>query len=149
MTPKKKESPEPLVRAVDTGAPVRALSPVRRLALPLGIAAGLILAAGTTAAFASGALSTGARASDTSGTLRRVGDFISPNAEPPRMAGEMVAPPPTEQQGATPVPAPPTTQAPIAKPRPPIVPTHQVPKTAGIMPPPQNFSPTNVGGQTI
>jgi hypothetical protein len=149
MTLKKKESPEPLVRAVDTGAPVRPLSPARRLVLPLGIAAGLILAAGTTAAFASGALASGARASDTSDTLRRVGDFISPNIEPPRMAGEMVAPPPTQQQGATPVPPTTPTQAPVAKPRPPIIPTHEVPKTAGIMPPPHNFSPTNVGGQTI
>jgi hypothetical protein len=107
----------------------------------------LVLAAGATTAFASGALTSGARASDTSETLRHVGDFISPDVAPPRMAGEMAVPPPTQPQGATPVPT--STHAPVATPRPPIVPTHEVPKTAGIMPPPHHLAPGNVGGQTI
>lgn len=48
----KKSSPSPIARTVESGADVRPLSPMRRLALPLGVAAALALAGGSGIAYA-------------------------------------------------------------------------------------------------
>ncbi|MFO0612560.1 MAG: hypothetical protein U0414_08240 [Polyangiaceae bacterium] len=50
--PTKKSSPSPLARAVDQGLVARPLSPIRKIALPLGVAAALALAGGGTLAYA-------------------------------------------------------------------------------------------------
>lgn len=48
----KKSSPSPIARGVEQGAEVRALSPVKRIGIPLGVAAAIALAGGSGIAYA-------------------------------------------------------------------------------------------------
>ncbi len=125
---KKKEAPESIVRAVDVGSPVKRLQPVRRVAIPLAIAAALVLGGGAgTAAALGGAGAKGARV-DAQGQAM---DPLAINAPVPTQAPVIVTPPTPSAMPTTP---------PIA--RPPFVPpTHEVPMMAGVMPPPRHRPP--------
>lgn len=48
----KKSSPSPIARGVESGAEVRRLSPVKRIGIPLGVAAAIALAGGSGIAYA-------------------------------------------------------------------------------------------------
>jgi hypothetical protein len=155
-SPKKKESPHPLPRAVEAGVPARALS--RRIAVPLGIAAALALTSGGAAAYAmarqsdstSTASSSGSSSKSTSshsssdGALdlgsffTKVKEFIAPEPERPRLAGDVAEPTPRPSSSTPQVPTPPpSASVVVANPTPPIVPQPPM-RLGGAVAPPSN-----------
>lgn len=155
--PTKKSSPFPIAKATELpDAAFRAerpLSPIRRLALPIGVAASLVLAGAGVGAYAYAASSkTPASPDDTdegcptrsaphatasdffSRTVARAKAFLDPSP-PPRMAGEMsvVLPPiaPASASVPTPTPNPPILPSPDPTPLPGkrSAPSHVVPTT--------------------
>ncbi len=164
VEPKKKSSPFPIAKATDQDDAPRPLHPVRKYALPIGVAASMVLAgAGAGAyAYASG------RHADPSGegcptrahagadfftrTVDRLKDFVSPSP-PPRMAGEMVVAVPTapasgSASGTPPTPPPPPPPDPNPPPLPgkiaPVAPPATHP--AAIQPAPQH---PKLGGKPV
>jgi hypothetical protein len=117
---KKKESPEPLVRAVDSGAPVKPLAPVRRLVAPLGIAAALVLAGGGASAYAF------SQGEPKAASVEAQGQAM----DPIEVSVAQPQPQPTQ-----PIPDQPKVAAPVVV-RPAIQPHQAPPPTAGVMPPP-------------
>lgn len=119
--PKKKEAPASLVRAADAGAPVRALRPVRRVALPLAVAAALVLGSGAgTAAALGGGRERGARVE----AQGQAFDPVAVEAPLPRRAPTMVA---TPAPSVMPTP-PPVVRTPV------VLPEREIPKMAGVAP---------------
>jgi hypothetical protein len=142
--PKKKEAPNPLPRAVEQGAPVRALSPLRKLGLPLGIAAVVALGGGA-AAYAISSANEHTRSTRSGGTfaidvpdvLHAVTEFIAPDRAPPRLAGEVAPVTPSSSVAAP--PAPPTAAPTASSPKPPptVIEPHHPPRLAGAIAPPK------------
>jgi hypothetical protein len=150
--PKKKESPLSLVRAVDVGAEVRPLSPVRRYGPPLAVAAALALAAGASAYAMTrhSEVVTPIHAStpryertDDEKTDARSTAAVPPASEQPRLAGSTSSPtmpsaPPSNSIAATPPTAPSGSAGPGTLPSRPIVPHQPPPPMPGGMRPPSH-----------
>lgn len=163
---KKKVHPNPILRSVEAGTPIRPLAPwsgsaevrgcaARKVVVPLAVAAALALGisgcSNKTPIEREGGSSKGSttqhatQGGDSTDFVDVIKNFISPEKEPPRLAGEIepVAPPSTV--------APVNTVAPNAGPSNTfITPTPNPPRLAGdvaepsIPPPPStNASPTN------
>lgn len=133
--PKMKSSPFPIAKATEQSAAPRPLSPVRKLALPIGVAASLVLAGSAGAyAYASSAKTASPEGdgcptrAHTGGdfftrTAERLKDFLDPSP-PPRMAGEMQAPTsvPVVPASGSASGTPPTPPPPPPNPNPPPLP---------------------------
>jgi negative regulator of sigma E activity len=147
--PHKKSSPFPIAKATDQEVAPRPVSPVRKLALPIGVAAAMLLA-GSAGAYAY-ASAKGSADHEGDGCPTRAhagGDFITRTVdkvkglidpEPaPRMAGEMVAP--------TSVPVVPASGSSSANPPPPPPPDPNPPPLPGKIAPPHVNDANTPGG---
>lgn len=155
---KKKVHPNPILRSVEAGTPVRPLAEVRgsavqKVVVPLAVAAALALGisgcSNKTPIERDGSTKGGTtqhakQGGDSTDFVDVIKNFISPDPAPPRLAGDIAEPHPTS---VTPV----NTVAPTAPPSNTfIAPTPNPPRLAGdvaepsIPPPPStNASPTN------
>src|SRR5262245_17743105 len=139
---KRKTSPSPLPLARDVGAPARPLAPLRRAAIPRGMAG--LLSAAAAAAMVTACADPPCPAPGAAGDMRPV----SPPTAPAPVAPASITPPEPETEGAqTSAPVPTTTPAAITAPsaapttakppkhtaKPPkhIEPTPKVPKLGG------------------
>lgn len=107
---RKKSSPSPLVRATDTNVEARPVSPVRRVGVPLAMAAAIALATGGSA------YAIGRNAEKITATIHdktpKSDDLkqdiqipIPPASDAPRLAGEMAPPMPVTSSNPAPVPS--------------------------------------------
>lgn len=156
-SPKKKETPNPLPRALENGVSVRAVSPMRRVGVPLAIAAALALTTGGAAAYAmsrskpaeperepstssidhSSSTRHSSLSVDVDNVFSRVKEFLTPEPQRPKLAGDVaIAPPPVATMIAPVANPPPTGGAPPA-----VAPPHDPVRLGGKVSPPNSPRP--------